>query len=55
MGAVFAAAAGFQEAGTAAPEAAAHGMRLTFGIAGLLIAFAIGLELTRGKRAAAAA
>jgi MFS family permease len=54
MGAVFAAASGFQELASAAPEGAARGMRITFVIAGLLIAFAIALEVSRGRRASVA-
>jgi EmrB/QacA subfamily drug resistance transporter len=50
MGAVFAAAAGFQEGAIAAPEAAAQGLKVTFGVAGLLISFAMGLEIARGNR-----
>lgn len=54
MGAVFAAASGFQDASVASPGAAAQGMKVTFAIAGLLVAFAIGLEVSRGRRASIA-
>jgi hypothetical protein len=52
---VFAAAAGFQEGAIAAPEAAAYGMKITVGIAAVLVGFAIGIDVSQGKRTSAAA
>lgn len=49
LGAVFAAAAGAADIHAASPEAVAQGMRVTFGVAALLILLAVGIAAGVGK------
>ena len=52
MGAVFAFASGASDIATAAPDAVALGLRVTFLVAGAMIGAALALALAAGKRAA---
>ncbi len=49
LGAVFAAAAGAADIHAVSPEAVAHGMRMTFGVAALLILIAVGIAAGAGR------
>jgi len=51
MGAVFAFASGASDIATAAPEAVAMGLRMTFLVAGVMIGVALALALAARKRA----